>query len=266
MQENSLQVHHGNTGIVSVFSNLQTFADGQRMASALAASTIVPKLYQGSISNCLIAVEMAQRIGASPLMVMQNLHIIQGRPSFSSKFLIATLNTSGRFSPMQYEISKPEKKTIEYEIWTGPDGQRKKEKRSITVSCMTCIAFAKDLRSGDILKGPPVTIEMAVREGWYTKNDSKWPNMPEAMLHYRAASFFVNTYCPEISMGMSTQEEAEDIEYIDLTPPRTKASVADDLALVDEMGETTVVIENQNNDFVVEGNDEQGPTKEEDLI
>jgi hypothetical protein len=51
---------------------------------------------------------------------------------------------------------------------------------------------------------------MAVREGWYTKSDSKWKTMPEVMLRYRAAAFFGRLYAPEIMLGMHSSEEVVD--------------------------------------------------------
>ena len=54
---------------------------------------------------------------------------------------------------------------------------------------------------------------MAEKEGWAGKAGSKWKSMPSQMLRYRAAAFWQRVYCPEISMGLMTVEEAEDIEY-----------------------------------------------------
>ncbi|WP_252151905.1 hypothetical protein [Acinetobacter sp. ANC 4177] len=58
---------------------------------------------------------------------------------------------------------------------------------------------------------------MAVKEGWYQKNGSKWQSMPEQMLRYRAASFFGRIYAPDLLMGLRTQEEELD-SMIDVTP------------------------------------------------
>ena len=55
------------------------------------------------------------------------------------------------------------------------------------------------------------TNEMAIKEGWYTKAGSKWTTMERQMLMYRSASFWVRAYAPEISMGMYTVEEAQDM-------------------------------------------------------
>src|SRR6478735_2941645 len=71
------------------FASLQSFELLQRAAKLLATSTIIPKDYQGNLPNCVIALNMANRIEANALMVMQNLVIVHGRPTWSSQFLIS---------------------------------------------------------------------------------------------------------------------------------------------------------------------------------
>jgi hypothetical protein len=168
--------------------NLQSFELSQRVAKMLASSTLVPEVYQGNISNCVIALNMASRMDADPLMVMQNLYIVYGRPGWSSQFLISTFNTCGKFSSLRYEfIGTP-----------GKDDYG-------------CKAWAIEKATGEKLEGSTVTIAIAKKEGWYTKNGSKWQTMPQQMLMYRAASWFIRAYAPEIAMGMHTEEEIRDI-------------------------------------------------------
>jgi hypothetical protein len=194
---------------LNVFSNSDTFEHAQRIAKALASSTLVPTNYQNNMSNTLVALEMANRVGASPLMVMQNLNVIQGRPSWSSPFIIAAINSCGRFAPLKYKVENLGKKKVTYDFWTGSQGNRKKEQATIEIEDISCRAWTTD-SSGEILDGPAVSIEMAVKEGWYTKSDSKWKTMPEVMLRYRAAAFFGRLYAPEIMLGMHTSEEVAD--------------------------------------------------------
>src|SRR6185312_8536833 len=85
--------------------SVQGFEHAQRVAKMLSSSTLIPKEYQGNIQNTMIALEMANRIGASPLMVMQNLYIVHGKPSWSSTFIIAALNSSRKFSPVRFEMT-----------------------------------------------------------------------------------------------------------------------------------------------------------------
>jgi hypothetical protein len=169
---------------LSVFSNAANFDLAQRMARALASSNLVPDNYRDNIPNAMIALEMANRIGASPLAVMQNMNVIHGRPSWSSAFIIAALNSCGRFAPIRFEV-------------TGQGDDR------------SCLAWTTD-DSGERLEGPPVSIRMAKDEGWFGKAGSKWKTMPDLMLRYRAAAFFGRLYAPDVLMGMHTQEEILD--------------------------------------------------------
>lgn len=174
---------------VPVFNDRNSFEHAQRVAKMLCSSSLVPKEYQGNIQNTMIALEMANRIGASPLMVMQNLNIIQGRPSWSSQFIISAINSCKRFSPLRFVM--------------GGEGDE-----------YGCAAWATD-NSGEKIEGPKVTLKMANAEGWSTKGGSKWKTMPELMLRYRAAAFFGRLYAPDVLMGMYTAEEQEDIAAIE---------------------------------------------------
>lgn len=161
----------------------------QRKAQALAASSLVPEIYQKNVPNVLIALDMADRLGANPLMVMQNLVIIHGKPTWSATFLIATVNQCGRFTPMRYE--------------TRGDDPRKPDFR--------CRAVARDIASGDVCEGEWIDWPMVDGEGWSKKSGSKWKTMPGQMFRYRAASFWARTFAPEVSMGIYTEDEAHDV-------------------------------------------------------
>lgn len=178
--------------LTAVGQQLKQFEVQQRMGQMYVQSTIVPDTYKGNIGNCIIAIDMAMRMNANPLMVMQNLYIVHGNPAFSSKFLIATINASGRYSPLRYEFRGKE----------GAD----------SYACR-CYAYeASDKEHKEPLCGDWVSIELAKKEGWFEKSGSKWKTMPNQMLRYRAAAFWQRVYCPEISMGLMTSEEAEDID------------------------------------------------------
>ena len=170
------------------FNDSDSFQLAQRVATALSKSTLIPKDYQNNLPNCLVALNMANRLNADPLMVMQNLYVVHGRPAWSSQFLIATANKSGKFSPLRYRF-------------TGKKGS----------DDFGCVCSAVDRETGEVLEGTEITIGMAKAEGWHDKSGSKWKTMPEQMLRYRAAAFFVRCYAPELSLGLSTADEAEDI-------------------------------------------------------
>lgn len=172
---------------LSIFSDQKSFETALSMANVLAQSTIVPKDYQKNQGNCLIAIEMAARINTSPMMVMQNLYIVNGRPGWSSQWIIAMINASKKYkTELQFEIG-----------YDDADGG------------LSCYAWAEDY-SGHIVKGPKVTLDMANKEGWASKNGSKWRTMPEVMITYRAASFFGRRNCPDMIMGIYSQDEVID--------------------------------------------------------
>ena len=169
-----------------VVSGKEAFEHSLRIAKMLATSNLVPKDYQNNVANCTIALEMANRIGATPLMVMQNLYIVHGRPAWSSSFLIATFNASKKFTTLNFEHD--EKK-----------------------GGGACRAFAVEVATGERFNGTWITKTMVDGEGWSKKTGSKWITMPEQMFMYRAAAFFIRMFAPEISMGIMTQDEAHDI-------------------------------------------------------
>lgn len=200
------------------------FEHAQRVAKMLASSSLIPKDYQGNIQNTMIALEMANRIGASPIMVMQNLYVVLGKPSWSGPFIIASLNSCGRFSPLRFV----------------KDGEGDEYGYTAT---------AKD-STGGILEGPKVTWKMVKDEGWYGKPGSKWKTMPELMFRYRAAAFFGRLYAPDILMGMQSAEEVYDVhnpaaEGVNLVDLELLFDMKKEFLSPDELANANRIIENK---------------------
>ncbi|MGB3432425.1 hypothetical protein [Achromobacter sp.] len=212
------------------FNSLQGFELMQRAARLLSSSTLVPVAYRQTIekldrygnvkesrenpnalANSVVALNMAQRMGADPLMVMQNLYIVEGRPSWSSQWIIAAINGCGRFSPLRFRIESRGEREVEYKSTYWDNNQRHTKVEKVKINDKVCVAWAIEKETGEVIESPAVSIEMAVLEGWYTKNGSKWQTMDEVMLRYRTASFFGKLYAPELLMGLQTVEEAQDI-------------------------------------------------------
>ncbi|WP_260849041.1 hypothetical protein [Burkholderia thailandensis] len=150
-------------------------------------------------------------MGADPLMVMQNLYIVEGRPSWSSQWIIAAVNGCGRFSPLRFDIKVLGDKTVERVETVWENGNRSTVTKRVPIVDKVCVAWAIEKETGERIDSPAVSIEMAVKEGWYTKNGSKWQTMDEVMLRYRTASFFGKLYAPELLMGLTSVEEVADI-------------------------------------------------------
>ncbi len=190
----------------------------EKAAKRFSQSPFVPESYRGEngLGACVVAVDMAIRMKAAPLMVMQNLYLIDGKPGWSAQWCIAQVNNCGRFSPLEYEIIDYGEQEFEYVAVDWVNNSRQYNKKKVILQNIGCTAFATELRTGKIIRGVEVTMEMAVKEGWYGKKSSKWQTMEPIMLRYRAASFFCKLYAPELLMGLQTAEELQDI--IDITP------------------------------------------------
>jgi len=177
------QPESNNLAVLPNYDNANNFALLQRMAASLAASDIVPDTYKNKPANCMIALEMANRMDIAAMMVMQNMYIVKGKPSWAGSFVIARINSSGRFA-----------QALEF-VFDGEGESR------------SCYAWTKS-HSGAIIKGTVITYAMAKGEGWLS--NTKWKNMPDQMFSYRAGAFFGRVHCPDLIMGMQTAEELED--------------------------------------------------------
>lgn len=188
---NELSVRNNN---LSIFESAEKWQLATKMATSLAQSTIVPKDFQNNANNALIAIELATRLQTSPIMVMQHLYVVYGRPAWSAQYIIAMINSSGRYD-MELQFDE------------------QKDAKGNPYSCMCWTE-----KNGRKVTGPVITIDLAKAEGWYDKNGSKWKTMPQIMLRYRAASFFGRMNCPDLTMGMYSKEEQYEIgkdEYLE---------------------------------------------------
>lgn len=185
-------------------TTLQGFELAQRAAKLLASSSLVPERYRGNIADCVVALNMAQRMGSDPLMTMQNLYVVHGTPAWSAQMMISVWNQSGKYTSIHYTFS-------------GEEGR----------DDWGCRAVSTERDTGEPIEGALITIGMAKAEGWYQRKGSKWPTMPEQMLRYRAAAWLVRAHAPELAMGFQTVEEAHDV--YDATPGRDGSFSVSDL-------------------------------------
>ena len=217
-----------NAIVTMGFGSLESFEFMQRTARMFSNSSMVPTAYRAVIEkgyganvtytenpsalpNCVIALNMSQRMNADPLMIMQNLHVIEGRPSWSSQFIIAAINSCGRYSPLRFELKQGEEIDATCTTFEWENNKKKAVVTKTRVKNKSCVAWAIELATNTRLESPMVTMEMAVNEGWYGKNGSKWQTMDELMLRYRTAAFFGRIYAPELLMGLPSAEETRDV-------------------------------------------------------
>lgn len=208
MSETGIIQQEQNTGIqiptqaaMNVWQNKEAFDQVARVANMLSKSTIVPETYRGKPEDCFIAVEMAARMNTSPIFIMQNLYVVKGKPSWAGQACMAMISACGKFRNVKH-------------VYTGERGTDNRG----------CYVEATRISDGEVLRGTEVTIQMAKSEGWMS--NSKWKNMPEQMLGYRAASFFARMFCPEAMMGLQTAEEIYDASPVMPVPSAQNLSNA----------------------------------------
>ena len=189
--DTEVKVIEQQTGALStnVFSDSKAFQGLFDIGKMFATSSLVPQNYQGKPMDCAIAVDMANRMGVSPMMVMQNLYVVKGKPSWSGQACMSMIQASEKYKNVM-------------PVYIGARGS----------DDWGCYIKAIDRNTGEEVQGARITIKMAKDEGWYNKPGSKWTTIPELMLAYRAAAFFARVYIPNALMGCAVEGEAADIE------------------------------------------------------
>ena len=178
------------------------FEHMQRVAGLFAGSALVPEHLK--LPDVFIGLQIALRTGQDPLTVLQSMYVVSGKPGWSATYLIARANQSGAFrDPLDWEVSGA--------AWKGS------EPGDMVVRCYATSASGKQVSAS-------ASMQMAKAEGWL--RNPKYKSMPEQMLRYRAATFLVRLYCPEVMLGMSDQYELADIEASE-QPPREVVHVVE---------------------------------------
>lgn len=188
------------------FASAKSFAVALRMADNLADSNFVPEKFRGKPADLVFGMDIAHRTGMGLLPVLQSVFFVGGKPGFEAKFLIACLNATRRFSAIDYE--------------EGGEGD-----------AQYCVAFATDLKTNKVKRGTKITIALAKAEGWYTRSGSKWKTMPDQMLRYRAASFFIRAFAPDVALGMQTVDELQESVQATLEPIPEERSKPEDFGV-----------------------------------
>ena len=208
-----------------------------RIAKAYASSDAVPSAFRSQIEkkekvngvfqtitvenpaalgNCLVAIEVSNSVGLSITSVMQNADVINGKLRWSSKFQIGAVNASRRFSPLRFNLQNLGRIKASYrekQGWNKAKGGFDFLERSVEIDNWECVAWAyildaRGAPTAEVVQSIPVSMKMAVEEGWYSKDGSKWQGeMRFQMLQYRAGTFFAGIYAPDVIMGMGKSIE-----------------------------------------------------------
>lgn len=167
----------------------RTLEEAMKFAKVLAASDIIPKDYVGKEANVLVAVQWGMELGLQPLQAMQNIAVINGRPSLWGDAVIALVQAS----PVC--------------LWV---------KEEIGDTSATCTTH----RRGDPEpESRTFTVDDAKKAGLWAKQ-GPWTNYPKRMLQMRARSWCLRDKYPDVLRGVAIAEEVQD-QPIDVTPRAT---------------------------------------------
>lgn len=153
-----------------------------RVAKCFSMSGLVPGHFQGKPEACMIALMYAEQLGEHPMLLFQELTVINGRPNTSARFAISRANKSGLLQGPITWISKGQGEALE----------------------VTASATLRE--TGEVVTAT-VSMKEAAADGW-TRNP-KYRSIPEQMLRWRAATRLINLYMPEVLFGLGVREEAE---------------------------------------------------------
>ena len=173
-----------------------------RIAKAMSMSGMVPPHFAGKPEACLVAILYAEQLGEHPMLLFQEMSVINGRPNTSARFAISRANKSG--------------------LLQGPISWKSKGQGD----ALEVTASATLRETGEIIQ-TTVTMKEAAADGW-TRNP-KYKSIPEQMLRWRAATRLINLYMPEVLFGLGVREEAEVRQVNVREEPTSSAGVVADL-------------------------------------
>ena len=188
-----------------LFWDVDTFEHGQRVAKALITSQMVPERFR-NVGDVLISLNMSRRMEQvtgnyiDPLMMMQNIYIIKGKPAFETRLAIGFFNALKTWERINWQVK-----------WRNEDKWQTLDEKTAG-NYQFARAFAKHLKDDKTYYGEEVSVRMAQSAGWWGKSGSLWPVMTGMMLRYRSAMFFIRQFEPGVLLGLYTREEILDME------------------------------------------------------
>lgn len=183
----------------------QTYAEAQKLAEMLAASDMVPKDFKGKPGNVLIALQLGREVGLQWLQAVQNIAVINGRPTVWGDALLAIAKASGTMEDFDERFDAG--KGIEDEYAAVCLTKRKGEKREVVRR---------------------FSIKDAKRAGLWGK-DSPWKTHPQRMLQMKARNFCLRDVYPDVLKGLTIREVAEEFVEVESTVREPIATARVDL-------------------------------------
>jgi hypothetical protein len=180
---------------------LRDFGELERWAERASRSSMVPPSYKGKVDDIILAVQMGSELGFRPMQSLQNIAVINGKPSVFGDAMLALCMTHPLYRSVQESIE-------------GEGDSR----------AALCVVN----RQGDAPKIMRFSVADAKRAGLWDKA-GPWKNYPDRMLQMRARGFALRDAFPDKLRGLISAEEAEDYSLaaagISAAPPPPEPKV-----------------------------------------
>lgn len=164
----------------------QSIDEAIRFAEIMSKSNLVPKDFSGNVGNILVAVQWGMELGLQPMQAMQNIAVINGRPSLWGDAVIALVKGSA---------------ACEYVVEETTDD----------------MATCRVKRKGEPEQVRTFSKADAVKAGLFGKQ-GPWTQYPKRMLQMRARSWALRDVFPDVLRGMPVAEELMDLPEKDMGP------------------------------------------------
>ena len=164
--------------------NPANLSEALQMADMLCKSTLIPKDFQNSPGNVLVALQWGMEIGLEPMQALQSIAVVNGRPSLWGDAVIALC----RSHPICEWVTETVEGAGEDMVATCTT-QRRGEPEPVSRS----FSWSDAKRAGLIGKSGP------------------WTQYPTRMMQLRARSWCLRDAYPDLLRGMAVAEEAQDI-------------------------------------------------------
>ena len=168
--------------------SLQTFAEAMQFAKVVSATDFAPKDFRGKPEACMLAIQYGAELGLKPMQALQNIAVINGRPSIWGDAALALVHGSP---------------VCEW-VYETVDGEG---------DSMGAMCQAKR-RGCDKPSVSVFTVADAKKAGLWGKS-GPWQQYPRRMLQLRARGFALRDAFPDVLRGLITAEEARDYQVVD---------------------------------------------------
>lgn len=157
--------------------------EAMKYAELISTSNICPKAMQGKPGDVLVAVQLGNEVGLKPLQAIQNIAVINGRPTLWGDAMLALVRSSGAMSTIV---------------------------ESVAEGVATCTVVRSD---DPAIHERTFSLDQAKRAGLLGKQ-GPWSQYPERMLQLRARGFALRDIFGDVLCGLYSREEVEDMPII----------------------------------------------------